>query len=278
MQSLILNLAPTGMAPTQVMNPYVPISAEEIVQDCCKCVDMGVSILHLHARDADGVPTYRKEVYAKIIDGIRSRKPEAVICVSLSGRSFSEFKERSDPLLLSGDLRPDMASLTLSSLNFSGQASVNAPDTIRRLAEMMLEKGVKPELEVFDLGMLNYARYLLGKGVLKPPYYFNFLFGNVAGAQVDPLHLGAFRAGLPEGSIWACGGMGKTQLSANALGLIFADGVRIGLEDYLWMDDARQCLASNVSLVQRVLKLAEVHGRPIASCAEVRRRLGLKPT
>ena len=129
---LLLNLAPTGMVPTRQMSPWVPISPEEIIADAVAAAAMGVNIVHIHARDDAGVPTYRKDVYARIIGGIREKCPDLIICVSLSGRTFGSFEERSDPLRLTGDVAPDMASLTLSSMNFAKVESVNSPDMIRR--------------------------------------------------------------------------------------------------------------------------------------------------
>lgn len=275
MDGLILNLAPTGMVPTREMNPHLPVTPAEIVEDCLRCVDLGASILHIHARDEDGAPTFRRDVYARIIGGIRERRPDAIICVSLSGRHFPDFEDRSDPLRLSGDLKPDMASLTLSSLNFARQASVNEPDVVRRLAETMADAGIRPELEVFDLGMVNYARYLIDRGVIKPPFYFNFLLGNVSSCQVDPLHLGALAAALPDRAFWACGGIGAGQLAANTLGILHGNGVRVGLEDYLWMDGARSRPATNVDMVRRVRDLATMLERAFAPAPVVRRALGL---
>ena len=276
-EGVILNLCPTGMVPDRPMTPHVPLTPMEIIHDVRACLDRGANLVHLHARDAAGRPHYSREIYALQIAGIRETHPDVTICVSLSGRNFGEFAQRSDPLHLDGDLRPDMGSLTLSSLNFSGQASVNAPDMVRKLAEAMLERDIKPELEVFDAGMVNYAHYLIGKGVLQPPFYFNILLGNLAGAQAAPAQLAAILAELPDDSIWCLAGIGRQQLTANTLGLLFGDGVRVGLEDNIWYDDARTRLATNADLVERVARAAALLERPLATPAEVRTRLGIAP-
>lgn len=273
----IINLACTGVIPTRAMSPHVPLSHAEIVDDVARCLELGVQMVHLHARDANGVQTGDPEPYGRLIEAIR-RLPggrEAVLCVTTSGRMAADFESRSRILELDGDARPDMASLTLSSLNFMQSASMNAPDTIRRLAARMQDKGIRPELEVFDLGMANFARVLRKEGLLTAPLYANVLLGNVAGAQVDPLQLAAILAALPEGCIVSMAGIGRCQLKANGLGLLFADGVRVGLEDNQWLDAARTQHASNVELVGRVLRLAGELERPIASCSDVRRRLEL---
>lgn len=275
MDGFILNLAPTGMIPTKAMNPHTPLSVTEIVADARRCVELGANILHLHARDDAGQPTWRKEVYARIIGGIRTHCPQVVICVSLSGRDVSDYEKRADPLLLVDDLKPDMASLTLASLNFATGASLNSPKMIQLLAARMLETGVKPELEVFDAGMVNYARYLADKGLLQPPFYVNILLGNIASAQATPAALGHLISELPAGSLWTGGGIGPCQLTMNTMGLMFGQGLRVGLEDYLWMDPLRQQIASNPAMVQRAVDLGALLGKKPASALAVRRALGL---
>jgi 3-keto-5-aminohexanoate cleavage enzyme len=178
-------------------------------------------------------------------------------------------------MMLDGVDRPDMASLTLGSMNFNDGASVNDPDTIQRLAAMMLERGIKPELEVFDLGMIHYAKVLIRKGLIKPPYYFNIILGNIATAQTDLLHLAVLTRELPHESVWALGGVGRFQRSANNLAAIVADAVRTGLEDNLWLDEERTQLATNAQLIRRVAEVARAAGREVATTEETRQRLGM---
>lgn len=272
---LIVNLAPTGILPTRERTPHVPLTPTEIVADVCQCIDLGASMIHLHARARDGRPTMDRGIYSEIIAGIRSHASGVVVVVTTSGRRVSGIEQRAEALLLEGSVKPDMASLTLGSVNFSAETSLNEPATIVRLAEIMKERGIKPEMEIFDLGMVNVAHTLIDKGLLEPPYYFNIILGNIASAQVRLHHLAALLTDLPAQSIWSVGGIGRFQLQANGLGLILGDGVRIGLEDNLWLDRARTRLASNADLVQRMVNLASVYGRAIASPAEVRLRLGL---
>lgn len=275
MEGIIVNLAPTGMVPTKAMNSRVPVSTAEIAADAERCVALGVNVLHLHARDATGEPTYKKETYARLIGAVRERCPNVVICVSLSGRQFTAYEERSDVLKLTDDLKPDMASLTLSSMNFGNCASVNQPEMIQRLAAQMADAGIRPELEVFDTGMLNYGKYLLDKEAISAPLYFNIILGNIATAQATPAHLGLMMSQLPAGSIWTGGGLGEHQLPMNAMGLLYGNGVRVGLEDNLWLDSDREQPASNVDLVERVVELACLMNRPVATAEQVRAALGL---
>jgi uncharacterized protein (DUF849 family) len=275
-KKLIINLVPTGIVPTKKMTPHVPESPAEIIDTVHQCAPLGVSMVHLHARDIDGLPTYKKEFYRDIIAGIRKINKDLILVVSTSGRKFIEFWQRSDVLELEGDVKPDMASLTLGSLNFPKSASMNNPDMIIKLAEKMNEKGIKPELEVFDFGMMNFAHYLIKKKIIEPPYYFNILLGNIASAQANLLHLGQIISELPENSIWSIAGIGDCQCRMNAMSIIEGGGVRVGIEDNIWYDEERTRLATNYDLVQRLVKVAAAIERPIFTPIEVRELLKLE--
>jgi 3-keto-5-aminohexanoate cleavage enzyme len=271
---VILNLAPTGMIPTKSMTPHVPVTPNEIVEDIHEAFDVGITMVHLHARDElTGEPTCKAEAYAKIIEGIRKYCGDLIVGVSLSGRNFKEFKDRAKPLMLEGKLKPDLGSLTLSSVNFNQQASVSSPDMIQALAREMLQRNILPELEAFDVGMINYAKYLNRKKLLEAPFYFNLILGNVACAQADLLHLGVMLKDLPDESLWAVGGIGDWQLPMNAVAIAAGGGVRVGLEDNVYYDPARNRLASNVDLVKRIHRLAEANARKVMAPAEFRRLL-----
>src|SRR3989338_3194351 len=261
-KNFILNFTPTGMIPTKKMTPKVPIQVMEIIEQVLEAADLGANMVHIHARDPkDGLPTSEKDIYADIIKGIRAKNKDLVICVSTSGRNFPEFEKRSACLDLTGELKPDFGSLTLSSLNFNRQASINTPQMIQDLAKKMLDNGIRPELEVFDLGMLNYANYLIKRELIKPPYYFNLILGNIACAQANMLSLGLMVKELPADSIWAVGGIGQWQLNMNAMGIVAGGGVRIGLEDNIFFDEERTQLASNSDLIKRIISIATAIGR-----------------
>ncbi len=275
---LIVNFAPTGMIPTREMTPFVPISVDEIVEDVFEAVKIGITMVHLQARDEKtGEPTFKAEVYGEIISRIRKFAGDLIIAVSLSGRTVNEFEKRAGPLRLEGDLKPDMGSLTLSSLNFSKDASINSPAMIQSLANEMMRRNILPELEAFDAGMINFARYLEKKMVLSPPHYFNLLAGNIACAQADLLHLGVMIRDLPENSFWSLGGVGDAQLIVNSIAIAVGGGVRVGLEDNIWYDAERTKLARNSDLLHRVNRLAKANGRNIMKPAELRRLLNLQP-
>ena len=273
--ALIINLAPTGMVPTKEMTPHVPISTEEILDDVARCRAQGAAIVHVHAREGDGRPSHRAEHFAPIVAGIRAIDPELVVCVTCSGRFAVDLESRAEVLSLEGDAKPDMASLTLGSNNFARQASVNAPETIRGLAERMRERGIMPELEVFEPGMVAFGRHLAERGLLDSPCYVNVLLGNLGTSPLSPGSLGGFLAEMPSDLTWAVAGLGRHQLDANAMAIAAGGHVRVGLEDNIWWDRARTVAATNEQLVKRVARLAEQLERPLATPADVRRMLRL---
>ncbi len=265
------------MIPTKEMTPYVPVTVSEIVDDVHEAWELGISMVHLHARDeVSNRPTHRADIYSKIIEGIRAFAPELIICVSLSGRDHAEFEKRSQPLELDGNLKPDMGSLTLSSVNFNKQASINEPTMIQALALKMKDAGIAPELEAFDTGMINYALYLRKKELISPPYYFNLLLGNIACAQADLLHAGIMIKDLPSGSLWSLAGIGDSQLMMNSLAIAAGGGVRVGLEDNIYIDRQRNKLARNIDLLKRIHLLADIHNRALMTSQELRTLLNLE--
>jgi len=257
------------------MSPFVPIRPEEIVEDALRCADAGAAIVHVHAREPDGRPTYRRSIFAKIIKAIRKQRSDLIVCATTSGRRHGAFRQRSSVLELEGDAKPDMASLTTGSLNFPDGPSVNAPDMVEKLARKMMARGVKPELEVLELGMVNTAKVLAKKGVVAPPCYFNILLGSAYTAPATMLNLCAMVDGLPPDSVWSACGLGKFQLKINVAAILMGGHVRVGVEDNLYYDNDRTKLATNAQMVERVVRIAKELGRQIAAPAEARKMLGL---
>jgi len=271
---LIINAAITGMIPKKSDTPHVPVTAEEIIADAVMCGRAGASIVHLHARDANGDPDYRKEVYAEIIRGIRSLSPDLIICVTTSGRTHTSFEKRSDVLGLEGAVAPDMASLTLGSMNFPRQAVVNAPEMIKRLALQMKERRIIPELEVFEPGMITTAKALIDMGILVPPYYFNLLLGSIYSTPATMFDLSHMVQSLPAQVTWAATGIGASQLQINVAAILMGGNVRVGLEDNIFHDFRKRELGTNEGLIQRIVRLANELGRDIATPREARALMG----
>jgi uncharacterized protein (DUF849 family) len=247
----IINFTPTGTQTTR-SNSLAPLTPSEIIDSVHEANEIGISIVHLHARDEVTLEnTYKKEVYQKIIEGIKKYCPELLICVSLTGRNFPELSQRSEVL----QLYPDMGSLTMSSLNFPSGASVNQPDMILSLINEMNKYGVQPEIECFDSGMLNYTNYIISKNLLKPPYHINVILGNIYNGQCDLPTLSTIKSNIPSDSYVCLGGIGSQQLKSTTYGLLDFDGIRIGLEDNLYYKDKEK--TTNTELLKRVHRIMD---------------------
>lgn len=254
----IINLCPTGTQSTR-HNSLAPIFTNEIIDEVLSCNEAGITIVHLHARDHNAVNTYKKEYFQQIIEGIKIYAPDLVIGVSLSGRYVSDKILRSEVL----SLRPDLGSLTMSSLNFPASASVNEPETIVWLIEEMNKYCVSPEIECFDSGMLNYTNYLVKKGILSGPLYINVILGNLFNAGTDLSTVASIINNLPKNAKVCFGGIGDSQLKANILGLLEADGIRIGLEDNFYFGKKEK--ATNQQLLARINRIMDEMGHTTMS-------------
>ena len=268
----IVNVCLSGVVPSKKANPHLPVNAQEIQKDVESCVAQGASIVHIHARNEEGEPTWVTKYYQEILEGIRRVSRDIVICVSTSGRVYHQLEQR--VACLDAVPRPDMASLTMGSINFATEAVMNEPQAISDLAHAMHRSGIKPEIEIFDIGMARTTSRLMETGLLHPPVYANIILGNVATADVSLLDLAAILQHLPKEVVWCVGGIGKCQLKANTLGILFGKGVRVGLEDNLYLDDAKTP-ATNAALVERVVHLGRLLGKTPASISETRECLGL---
>jgi 3-keto-5-aminohexanoate cleavage enzyme len=272
---LIINVALTGNYSMKSSNPNVPYTPDEIAEDARKCFQAGATFFHLHARDEDGRPSCDRELFGEAIAKIRRSCPGALICATTSGRVFKEFSERSAVLELEGESRPDFASLSLGSMNFPTEAAMNSPQMVEDLARKMTERGIKPELEAFETGMINYASFLEKRGLLKKPYYFNLFFGllgTMPGRMADIIHQ---VSSLPPGAVWGAAGGGRFQLPVNVSAMLLGGHVRVGLEDNLYYDHDKTVLATNEMLVKRAVRMAGELGRPVADAKETREMLGV---
>lgn len=252
------------MVPMKDLVPSVPVSSQEIIEQVHEAYELGITMVHVHARKRNGKPSSEAKDYAPIIEGIRKICPELVICASLSGRDVSDPMQRSEVL----SLYPDMASLTLSSLNFHTQASLNDPATIQTLAMRIEEFGAHPELEVFDLGMANYLLYLIRKKLIREPFYVNIILGNIAGAQAHFEDIAAICTKIPPDAHIALGGIGQHQIDAHLMALGAGLGVRIGLEDNIHFDRSRKSITTNMDLLKRIHQLIDLSGRKMMNARD----------
>ena len=275
-RKLIINACITGMIPVKKDTPHVPLTVDEIVADATACYDAGASMIHVHARDDDGKPTYKKEVYAGIISGIRANRPDAIICASTSGRVHNTFEYRSEVLELEGNAKPDMGSLTMGSLNFPRQASINDPEMVKNLATAMRDRGIVPEIECFETGMIQTTKVLIKRGVLVAPFYYNLLLGSIFSAPGTLFDLTHMAMSLPPDVPWGGAGIGKFQLKMNFASVLMGGHVRVGIEDNIWFDQDAKELATNSQLVERVANFSRQIGRDVASAKEAREIIGIK--
>lgn len=270
---LIIQLAPTGMIPQKSDNPFVPLTPDEIANDVSRCYKLGVSVVHVHARRKDGTSAYEREIYDDIFGKIREKCPGIIINASTSGRGVPDREKRSEVL----DLLPEMATLSVGSINFMSQPSFNPIETVKYLADKMRRLGIKPELEIFEPGFINTSLYLIKEGHLTYPLHFNLLLGSLGSIPAGLRDLTYLTGSIPEGNTWSATGIGRFQLGINTAAVLMGGHVRVGLEDALYYNQAKGELATNENLVKRIVRIAGEVGREIATPEEARRILGLLP-
>ncbi|MEA3056349.1 MAG: 3-keto-5-aminohexanoate cleavage enzyme [Actinomycetota bacterium] len=272
-EPMIINVALTGAVPTKADTPAVPLTPEEIASDAIACAHAGASIVHVHVRDEEGRPTHRRDLYERAIAPIRDAVPELIVCVTTSGRVDPDPDARAVGMTLDPPLRPDMASLTLGSFNFPQTVSFNPPQVIERLLTIMWDLGIKPELEVFELGMVNTAHALIDRGLIPARPWFNILLGSFGSAPAFVADLARFVERLPDGAEWAAAGIGVFQRSMVMAATVMGGNVRTGLEDAPRGPD--RVPGTNVGAVEFAVAAATLAGRTVATPADARRRLGL---
>lgn len=272
---LLINAALTGGVLTPERAPRLPMTTEEIVADGERAVAAGASIVHVHVRDAEGKPDWRKEVYADVITGLRERCPGVIVCATTTGRGGISIERRADVLALEGAAKPDMASLALGSFNFRGGPSITSVDEIEWLAAAIRDAGIIPELEVFDLGMVSMTRRLVLAGLVPERPYANLILGAVNTAPANARALQSLVDALPEGATWAAGGVGSFQRTAIALAAVIGGHVRTGLEDNPDRHDGSDAAANNAFLVEQAAAFGRALGREPMDVRSARAEIGL---
>jgi 3-keto-5-aminohexanoate cleavage enzyme len=272
MEKLIITAAISGAEVTKEHNPAVPYTIEECVREASLAYRAGASIIHLHVRKDDGTPTQDKNRFKEVMDAIRVKCPDAIIQPSTGGAVGMTNDERLQPT----ELSPEMATLDCGTLNFGGdEIFENTENTIKYFGERMIEKNIKPELEVFDKSMIDMALRLHKKGYIKSPMHFDFVMGvngGISGTLRDFVFL---RNSIPADATYTVAGVGRFEFPLAAAAIIDGGHVRVGLEDNLYISKG-VLTKSNGELVEKVVRLAKELGREIASPAEAREILGLK--
>ena len=271
-QPVIITVAITGALPRKKDNPAVPVTPSEQIESTHEAYEAGASLVHIHVRNDDESPSSSPEKFALVQEGVRKHCPGMIIQFSTGGRG-REQSARGAMLYLT----PDMASLATGSVNFPASIYENPPDFVESLARTMLENGIKPEIEVFDLAMLYNAANLVKKGLLKDPPHVQFVLGIPNALPVRRSVFDFLRKELAElmpRATWVAAGIGRSQWEVNQWCLEAGGHCRTGLEDNLKYDQNRLA-ASNAELVKKIADHCTEYGRRVATPAEARELLGL---
>ena len=271
MEKLIITAAICGAEVTKEHNPAVPYTVAEIAEEAYKAYKAGASIIHLHVREDDGTPTQSKERFEQCIKAIKERCDDVIIQPSTGGAVGMSNAERLQPT----ELKPEMATLDCGTCNFGGDdVFVNTENTIKEFGTKMIELGIKPEVEVFDKGMIDMAIRLNKKGFIKSPMHFNFVMGVNGGISAEPRDVVFMRESIPQGSTFTLSGVGRSQFNMATMSIMMGGHVRVGFEDNIYLE--KGVLAkSNAELVEKVVRLAKELGREVATVEEARAILGL---
>jgi 3-keto-5-aminohexanoate cleavage enzyme len=272
MEKLIITAAITGSRISRDTTPYIPIKPEEIAQSAVECWNAGAAMVHIHVRDPKtGLGTQDVGIFRQVV-GILREKTDLILCLTTSGIPGRNLptEERLAPL----ELKPEVASFDAGSINLGGTVFLNSPEFLDQAAEKMRTMGVKPELEIFDLGMLITCLRMRGEGKLDEPLHFQFVLGTPWGAPATPKSLVYLHEYLPPDSTWSVIGIGKGHLPMSMMAMAMGGHIRVGMEDNIYY--ARGELAkTNAQFVERIVRLAQEYGREVATPDETRKILKL---
>ncbi len=271
----IICVAITGSLPQKSDNPAVPITVAEQVESTHEAYEAGAAIAHCHVRNDDGSTTSDPERFGRLLEGLRAHCPDMIVQFSTGGRSGAG-QERGGML----PLKPDMASLSVGSVNFPTRIYENSPDLVDWLSGRMLDLGVLPEIEAFDLSHIFQAAKMVKDGRLPPKPYVQIVMGVKNAMPADKATFDymvqTIRRLMPE-TLWCAAGIGRHQIELNEWAIAAGGHARTGLEDNVRLD--RDTLApSNAALVERAAEIAARHDRPVARPAVARALLGLAPS
>lgn len=265
MEKLIITLAPTGNVPTKAMTPHVPVTSEQIAKDIIACYEKGASVAHLHARNEQEAPTTEIKYFAETVRLLNEAKCPIIQQISTGARGGKSGEARVEALALN----PASASLCPGSSNFPKSINANDPGLIEYMCKVMLEKNIKPEIEVFDTAMIHNAVSLQKEGLLKGPLLFNLVLGVKGSLPATAKNLFFLVDSLPAGSLWSVSVIGPQHVSLSTVALALGGHVRVGIEDNVFY--SKGVLATNVALVERMVNIAKAFGRDVATPDDVKR-------
>ncbi|MCL1992440.1 MAG: 3-keto-5-aminohexanoate cleavage protein [Spirochaetes bacterium] len=271
MEKLVITACICGAEVTKEINPAVPYTVDEIAREAKSAYDAGAAIIHLHVRDDDGKPTQSADRYRLCMDAIKKVCPDVIIQPSTGGAVGMSNDERLQPITLN----PEMATLDCGTCNFGGDdVFVNTENMIIDFAQKIYARGIMPELEVFDKGMIDMALRLHKKGIIKTPMHFDIVLGVNGGMSASARDLVFMVESLPQGATWTVAGIGRAAFPMAAFAILMGGHVRVGFEDNVYLEKGVPA-KSNGELVAKAVRIAKEFAREIASPDEARKILGL---
>lgn len=276
MNPCILTAAIVGAEISREQTPHLPITADEIGAEARRCAAAGAAVIHLHVRDRDGKASQSTELFRAAIRAIRAGANDVIIQTSTGGAVGMTAEERSGPLRLESGDAPDMATLNVGSINFGDEVFANPAPVTQGIARRIQERGILPEIEVYDAGHVEIALDLLRQGLLREPLHFQFVLGVRGALSATTRNLEFLVGGIPAGSTWGVAGVGRHEFPLAEMSIARGGNVRVGLEDNIYI--SKGVLAQGSSqLVAHAAELVRGGGRQVATVAEARGMLGLVP-
>lgn len=266
---LIISAAIVGAELTRDAYPHLPLTPDEIAAAAEGAVKAGASIIHLHVRDEEGKPTQRVDVFEAVTEKIRNRC-DCILQYSTGGAVGTPVELRCNPV----SLKPDMATLSMGTMNFGSEIYENTELTIETIARAITENGVMAELEVFDCGQLETVSRMVKKGLIPEKHHMDFVLGVPGGMAATIANLAMLVGRLREGQTWAVAGLGRGQLPMALHAIAMGGHVRVGIEDNIYYRKG-ELAVSNAQLVERVVRIAAEYERPAATTSQARAMLGL---
>jgi len=272
MEKLIITAAITGSRINRESTPYIPISPAEIVQSAIECWEAGASVVHIHVRDPQtGLGTQNIEIFRQVVEPLRQHT-DLILCLTTSGIPGRNLPTADRLSVL--DLKPELASFDAGSINLGTGVFSNSPDFLREAARNMKEKSVKPELEIFDLGMIVTCLRLRDEGLLTEPLHFQLVLGTPWGAPASLKSLVHLLDYIPKNATWSAFGVGRSHLPIAMAAMMSGGHVRVGMEDSLYFKKG-VLATSNAQFVERIVRIANECDRDIATPTDARKILKL---
>jgi uncharacterized protein (DUF849 family) len=272
MGKIIITAAVTGAFPSKEHNPNIPLTPQEIAADVYECWQAGAAVAHLHMRDDQGRGTMNQEKFRETVDLIKS-KCNIILNLTTSGDLHATEENRMAHLI---ELQPEMASYDAGSMNWmNNSVFLNTPLFLEKLGQIMLKLNIKPEIEIFDAGMVYNSLYYIKKGILKAPAHYQFVLGADGGTTATVENLVYLKSLIPEGSTWSALGIGKGHLPILYAAIALGGNVRVGMEDNIYYAKGRLA-KSNAEFVARTGRLIVEANQEVATPDEARQILSLK--